>query len=98
MNTSLPWKANFEGAGIENGGCAQIWIMGGDGLNVVGRLKCGGSEDAKDNASLIIKAVNCHDDLLDALKDVMAQAARHSNPDSAAMYRANQAILKAEGR
>ena len=48
------------------------------------------------NASDLQKLQDTNAALLDALKDVMAQAARHSNEDSAAMFRAKQAIAKAE--
>lgn len=44
------------------------------------------------DAQAIKLACRCHDRLIDALKDVMAQAARHSNPDSTAIYRAKQIL------
>lgn len=99
--TPRPWKYKLSPA--EHGTPAQAWIMGGDGLCVVMKQNCGGDQDAKANARLIVNAVNCHDELVEALKKAQVRLLELENSnlatkaDQLARECIEQALARAEG-
>lgn len=54
--------------------------------------------DNNDDAKFIVRAVNCHDELVEALK-VMVDYFKDTTPThSMVLYKAEQALAKAEGK
>jgi hypothetical protein len=97
--TSTPWKV--ERTAPDENGPAIYWIMGGDGLNVVTKTTGGGSEPALANAMQIVKAVNCHEELTQALKKAELYLYTFTPEENKKDYintlnQIKQAILKAE--
>jgi hypothetical protein len=114
-HTPLPW-AVFEHAdhsGIEIGPPYTEPYLKGNVRDVCTiRSNSGGyprsmSPEQKANADLIVRAVNCHDDLLEALKEFMSiwgsgdstRESKRARQRRADMWdKANAAVAKAEGR
>lgn len=105
-HTALPWKVVVEDIGDETFIYAPVGIKGVDGFDVVS-YEGGFIPDSewnldviKANAALIVRACNCHDELVEACKMLI-----HFVPDEWPMplgwiqvvAQAQQAITKAEG-
>jgi hypothetical protein len=85
-HTPLPWEA-------EEGAARGAWIMGANGE--WGALACGETDNsAVENTKFIVRAVNSHYELLEALKD--ARFALYGNGPG--NPKIDAAIWKAEGR
>lgn len=92
-HTPLPWECrededgHFEIVG-DRQGLDITWIA--DSIGGLG-------EEEKANAEFIVKAVNCHQELVDALKSIQSQCAGHADEFSARVYSlAAKALAKAE--
>lgn len=83
MGPARPWEANVEGDGDVFAGDLQI----ADCDLPQGELS---PEDIRAIAALIVRAVNCHDDLLAALKRCVGVL--RENPAALAAYGAHYAI------
>jgi hypothetical protein len=83
----------------------KLWKVSQDGNDIEDANGCGicalyADESAEDNAALIVKAVNCHDGLLEALK-TLEYLARRSGAfveNAPALAQARAVIAKAEGK
>ncbi len=87
QHTPTPWKAN--GLSIEDSNGDLIACLNtGDGI-----------VRAHEDAAFIVRAVNAHDELLQALKDCVGELQFHAEslPDGE-IERALKAIAKAEGK
>ncbi len=98
MHTPTPWEVS-KGRDNEKDGLAEVWgsIVGGDWY--VARIWAdvkGSEKMAEANAGLIVRAVNSHDDLLAALKVLLASASYSTEAMDDAEEQARAAIAKAE--
>lgn len=92
-HTPLPWRLGAFGVLIEAGDEAGRRFI----------AHCGTEPNSGDanvpNAAFIVRAVNCHADMLEALKAVQSQCAGHSDEFSCRVWLiADAAIRRAEGR
>jgi hypothetical protein len=98
--TPTPWKSDGS------------YVIGGDNLSVCKATIYKGTNEAKDienetkakaNAAFIVRAVNAHEELLIALKELVDYASEleydgRCMNDAAPFTKAHEAIAKAEGR
>lgn len=61
--TPLPWEIDYSNADVSRAGIKAV-----DGCNIAWMTKYQPNGDTYANAALIVKAVNCHDELVDALE------------------------------
>jgi hypothetical protein len=96
-HTPTPWKV-VKTPKQEGGNITQIY--GGDGFEVVTRVRSAERSTAK-NAAFIVKAVNSHEELLEALKEIVQieldQDPESRNVQDEALAQYQSIIAKAEG-
>jgi len=63
-HTPLPWEVDYSNADV-----SQAGIKTEDGINVAWMSKYQPNCSSHENAEFIVKAVNCHDELVEALKE-----------------------------
>jgi hypothetical protein len=91
-HTPLPWRADLEGKGG--------WVMGPQSEPSGAFVICwrppweARSDESDANAEFIVRACNNHEKLLEALKEIVADA----SCSAYAAQVADAAIVKAEGR
>jgi hypothetical protein len=96
-HTPTPWRADeSEPAGQVILSSTVAFGPGQKQLCNVGHLTC-----AANDAEFIVRAVNCHDDLVAALKEAIAELNDWCEEESGESYnnpRFNDLLAKAEGR
>lgn len=92
-HTPTPWKAASPQVFM---GVTCVWIHGANGpvLKIEGSLK----ESVLADAAFIVRAVNAHEALLAALKDLLHQIETNGERREFVVGDAVQAIAKAEGK
>lgn len=105
QSTPRPWHHTRTSCSQLN--CNSIWINA-DGLDSPPAISIGETQlEAEENANLIVKAVNCHDELVKALKEITERYERleiiyaktiQSNFDceNGTIKRAKQALSKSQ--
>ena len=98
----IPWSTNHQ----EPLGCDELYFnFIFEGKDIVCRVSADSAEVCRDRTELIIKACNCHDELVAAAKRAMTAIGRHPdfiNKDGTTLERAwdglEIAIAKTLGR
>jgi hypothetical protein len=94
--TPRPWKAPF----IDENDADVISITDEDqmfGICVCREYSCESKEQMKANAELIVRAVNCHDELVQALKDLLENTVAKDDQSHWAINNAAQTYQRARG-
>jgi hypothetical protein len=100
MSTPRPWNWIWVSAPASGGG--HLYLIDPDQRKIAALW--GGADEKADNAALIVRAVNAHDDLLLAAKEaavVLAEAAKAAGADpmkGTVLPRLMAAIRKAESK
>lgn len=104
QHTPTPWALVFNGSDLDvkgNNGNTLVFSFG-EMCKVEGVAQAPGAEDAA-NMEFIVRAANCHDELLQCLRDLtgglwIERAAEENWQISRMLNDARAAIAKAEGR